>query len=728
MERRLTTIAAADIAGFSRLIGVDEEGTLLAQRSHRTELVDPLIELHGGRVANTAGDSLLVEFPSAVEALRCAISIQEGMTTRNADTPDEKRIQFRIGINVGDVVVDGEDLLGDGVNIAARLEGLADPGGIVLSGSARDHTKSLVTATLEDLGEQRLKNIAEPIRAWKVATGEKATVKPARQSRKFFASLAAAAIAILALTYFAWSSLSTSTPSSFAEPSIAVLPFQDLSESPEEWFGDGMAEDIITDLSKISGLVVIARNSSFQYRGGAHDLRDIGRELGVKFLLEGSVRRAGGQLRINAQLIDAQTGAHLWAERYDGEDGDVFSLQDGVTNQVVESLRVALTDTEAAAVSAIPTKVLAAHEAYIRARSYMALRTKTSFAEAKKSLDRALELDPTYSDALGARADLYKDANDRGWTAEIGISPRMEESVVSAILAADEFPSALNYSTRAWMHIRKPDPEAAKASVAKGLALSPNDPDLLIVSAFHEMRTGRREEALRVTRLAMEIDPKHQAVLLHKGIVHFFFKEHEEAIKTFDQALQRSPSDWYINAFRGLTFAEVGRFEEAKADMAIVKANWPPDWGPFTAPVASWFWGLYFDSAYRDRLKLAVELAGVPSIPEGYNIKPENRLNRDQLVELVGSGGRSRIMVPNGELTIDYMADGARQHYWNGSPISTSKISINDDGSWRVSTDQWYGQDYVCETFLNPDGSTETFNTHILFCAVGVFYSSFEPL
>jgi len=195
-----------------------------------------------------------------------------------------------------------------------------------------------------------------------------------------------------------------------------------------------------------------------------------------------------------------------------------------------------------------------------------------------------------------------------------------------------------------------------------------------------------------------------------------------------DQALERSPSDWYINAFRGLTFAEVGRFEEAKADMAIVKANWPPDWGPFTAPVATWFWGLYFDSEYRDRLKSAVELAGVPSLPEGYNIKPENRLNRYQLFELVGNGVRSRIKLPTGLTTIDYSADGTRQHYWNGNPVLTSKISINDDGSWRVSTDQWYGQDYVCETFLNPEGSTETFDTHILFCAVGVFYSSFEPL
>ncbi|MFP6748960.1 MAG: adenylate/guanylate cyclase domain-containing protein, partial [Alphaproteobacteria bacterium] len=347
--RRLTTIVAADVAGYSRLMGTDEEATLAALRGHRKELIDPNIAEHGGRIANTAGDSILIEFPSVVEALRSAIDIQRGMAARNSEEPEDRRIAFRIGVNVGDVMEQDGDLLGDGVNVAARLEGLAEPGGICVSARVWEDVRDKLEIGFQDRGEQTLKNIARPVRVYRVlldrAAAKTGTAPPRPQSWLPWTAAVVVVLAILVGGLVWWQpwlkwldpaplseadgikaeTAGTAAPSDKAalplpdKPSVAVLPFQNISGDPEQtYFADGITEDIITDLSKLSGLFVIARNSSFRYRGGAHDLKQVGAELGVKFVLEGSVRRAGNTVRINAQLIEAATGGHLWAERYDG--------------------------------------------------------------------------------------------------------------------------------------------------------------------------------------------------------------------------------------------------------------------------------------------------------------------------------------------------------------------------------------------------------------------------
>lgn len=288
-NRRLAAIVAADVAGYSRLVGLDEEGTLQSLHAHREELLDPLIAEHGGRIANTAGDSLLLEFPSAVDAVRCAVAVQAGMAGRNADVEETRRVEFRIGINVGDVIAQGDDLLGDGVNVAARLEGLADPGGICISRTARDQVRDRMEIALHDMGEVEVKNIARPVRVFRVVAGEKETAAPTAGP-------------------------AAPTPPLPDKPSIAVLPFENMSGDPDqEYFADGMTEDLITDISKLSGLLVIGRNSSFVYKGKSVVLRQVGRELGVRYVLEGSVRKAGNRVRINAQLIDAESGHHVWA-------------------------------------------------------------------------------------------------------------------------------------------------------------------------------------------------------------------------------------------------------------------------------------------------------------------------------------------------------------------------------------------------------------------------------
>src|SRR5262250_1995633 len=324
VERRLTAILAADVAGYSRLMAADEEGTLSALKTLRREVTDPKIKEHRGRIVNTTGDGLLSEFASVVDAVRCAVEVQREMAARNAGVQAERRIDFRIGINLGDIMIDENDIFGDGVNVAARLEALADPGGICVSRVVRDQVRDRLDLALEDMGEQSVKNIARPVRVYRVAIGQ----RPA-------------------------GSQTAETPSAAPalplpdRPSIAVLPFANLSGDPEqEYFVDGVVEDIITGLSRIKWLFVIARNSSFAYKGKSPDIRQVGRELGVRYVLEGSVRRLGNRVRINGQLIDAISGAHLWAERFDGDLDDIFDLQDQVASRVVGRIAPSLERAE----------------------------------------------------------------------------------------------------------------------------------------------------------------------------------------------------------------------------------------------------------------------------------------------------------------------------------------------------------------------------------------------
>jgi len=314
-SRRLAAILAADVAGYSRLMGADEEGTLERLKALRRDLLDPQIAEHHGRIVNTTGDGMLVEFASVVDAVRCAVAVQQAMPEQNANVAADNRIELRIGINLGDVIVEGDDLYGDGVNIAARIEALADAGGVFVSNTVHDHVRDRLPFVFEDLGEQQVKNIARPVHVWRVRLGTKpATSAPLPRPDK---------------------------------PSIAVLPFANMSGDPEqEYFADGMVEEIITALSRIKWLFVIARNSSFTYKGQAVDVKQVGRELGVRYVLEGSVRQAGGRVRITAQLIDATTGAHLWADRFDGSLEDVFELQDKVASSVAGVIEPALQAAE----------------------------------------------------------------------------------------------------------------------------------------------------------------------------------------------------------------------------------------------------------------------------------------------------------------------------------------------------------------------------------------------
>jgi adenylate cyclase len=379
MERRLTAILAADVVGYSRLMGANESGTLAALDTLRTDFVNPKISEHQGRIVKLTGDGMLVEFPSVVNAVACAAELQRGMRNRNAGVLHDHRIEFRIGVNVGDVIVQGEDIFGDGVNVAARLESIAAPGGIMISGSVRDHIGNRLDLAFEDLGEQSLKNIERPIRVYRVCIDTPAALgskdKRAVQHEQ-------------------------------EKPAIAVLPFNNMSGDPEqEYFSDGITEDIITDLSKVSGLLVIARNTAFTYKGKAVKVQQVAQELGVPFILEGSVRKAGARVRVTAQLISSENGAHVWADRYDRDLTDIFAIQDDITHAIVEQLKVKLLPQEKKSIAQAPTDNVEAYTYYLRGRQFLHQHSKANYELARRMFAKAVELDPLYARAYAGIAD-----------------------------------------------------------------------------------------------------------------------------------------------------------------------------------------------------------------------------------------------------------------------------------------------------------------------------------
>jgi adenylate cyclase len=380
MERRLAAILAADVVGYSRLMGANESGTLAALDALRTDFVNPRISEHQGRIVKLTGDGMLVEFPSVVNAVACAAELQRGIRKQNAGAPQDQRIELRMGVSVGDVIVQGEDIFGDGVNVAARLESIAAPGGITISGPVRDHIGNRLDLAFEDMGEQTLKNIERPIRVYRVHLDTPAA--PGARDKK------------------------PAQNEQMDRPAIAVLPFNNMSGDPEqEYFSDGITEDIITDLSKVSGLLVIARNTAFTYKGKAVKVQQVALELGVPFILEGSVRKAGTRVRVTAQLISSENSAHVWADRYDRDLTDIFAIQDEITHAIVEQLKVKLLPQEKKSIGQMPTGNVEAYTYYLRGRQFFHRHSKSYYQLARRMFAKAVELDPAYARAYAGIAD-----------------------------------------------------------------------------------------------------------------------------------------------------------------------------------------------------------------------------------------------------------------------------------------------------------------------------------
>jgi adenylate cyclase len=493
-------------------MGLDEVGTARTLREHR-KVTDALVAKHGGRLVNTTGDGVLLEFPSVVDAVECAVAVQAVMADRNQGVPEDRRMLFRIGINLGDILIEGEDILGDGVNIAARLERVAEPGGICISSTAYDHVRGKVAFEFTDLGEQRLKNIDRPVRAY--AVKQKGHLGPVAPS------------------------VSTSPPEAESppplpdKPSIAVLPFQNMSGDPEqEYFADGMVEEIITALSRFKSLFVIARNSSFTFKGHAVDIKEVGRRLGVRYVLEGSVRKASGKVRITGQLIDAVTGAHIWADRFERDLTDVFALQDEVTVAVVWAIQPKLLQTETEMAVRRRPENLTAYDFYLRARQQVYLMTREGVAETQRLAHRALELDPRFGLVAALEGLCHMRKVNLGYSTDPQFDRKEAVRLARLALSID----GGDAETLAWA---------------------------AVVSSF---MVGDSESEIEMVDQAVALNPNSLHAWHNRGWVYRNAGLPEEAVRSFERVVRMSPVDPYLSntiTGMGMAFIELGRFDEA---------------------------------------------------------------------------------------------------------------------------------------------------------------------
>jgi TolB-like protein/class 3 adenylate cyclase len=546
-SRKLAAILAADVVGFSRLIGADEEGTLARLRAVRSDLMDPAVSLHQGRVVKRTGDGAIVEFRSVVDAVRCAIVLQTGMAERNAGVPAETRIDFRIGVHLGDVVEESDgDLMGDGVNIAARLEGVAAPGAICLSEDAYRQVRARLDLAASDLGETRLKNIAEPIRVYSVSVAGSGAAEAPRGDRASPDKPAA-------------------RPDSAAKPSIAVLAFQNMSgDKEQEYFSDGISEDIITDLSKLSELHVIARNSSFTYKDKAVSIPAVARDLGVRYVLEGSVRKAGNRIRVTAQLIDSLNGGHVWANRFDRELTDIFDIQDELTREIVAALKLKLTRGERDRLVRRRAASVEAYELLLRSREQAMLLTRAGNMAARQLADAAIAIDPEFAAAYALSAfTLFNDYANGYGDDPAGALRLGRELAERAVRMDGEDPAARLALGSAYSWSR--DLSKAEAEARRGLALSPNSTELMILLVAVQIYAGDPAAAIGTLDALMELDPHYPDIALQfLADARFSLGDYRLAVDALERRLKRNLESESAFALLASCYGWLGRPEEAR--------------------------------------------------------------------------------------------------------------------------------------------------------------------
>ena len=635
-QRRLAAIVAADIAGYSRLIGADEEGTVAALQTYREEVVNPLLNQYHGRVANTAGDSFLIEFPSAVDAVRCAIEVQKRMAKRNESIADDRQILFRIGINVGDVIAQGDDLMGDGVNVAARIEGLADAGGIYFSHTVRDQIRDRIDVELEDLGDIGVKNIARPVRVFKVLTGDVVASKNGRSGanpKRLIPAIAAAVVllAVIGGGAWWWQQLPKSTAD---KPSIAVLPFANLSNDQEqEYFADGMTDDLITDLSQVSSLTVISRNSVFTYKGKNVKVQEIASDLNVTHVIEGSVRRAGEEVRINAQLIDAKSGDHLWAETFDRDYKDIFKLQDEITGHIITAMKVQLTPTEKRKLAKAPTENIEAYEHFLKAETVRLGFQFHKFNEAIGNYRTAITLDPKYVAAYFSLALVLNDI----WYS--GIAEIMPDPALALVQAREAL---------ARIKVLEPDHLAANMLdigfiVASGdldtaLKLAedqasqhPTDFNAADMLAWTLMNMGRQDDALQAAERALSLSEGQDGMALFWLAYKFaFLGEAERAKVLVRRARSNGAGEYIVSWVLTMAHTQLGDPEAANKSVKTLLGGWP---------AANWTFQRVVLRQYRgpeaeERFIGALAKAGLPEWPMGFTFDEAKRVRGAELAAL----------------------------------------------------------------------------------------------
>ena len=596
MERKLTAILCADVYGYSRLMGQNEEATLRTLSSYR-KFIDSLIEQHHGRFVNSAGDSVLAEFVSVVHAVQCAVDIQTTLKAENAELPPERRMQFRIGVNLGDVMVEGEQIYGDGVNVAARLEGLAEPGGVCISGTVHDQVRDKLTLTYEDRGEQVVKNIARPVRVWRVLLDEAASSagKMSRTPRRYWrgGAVSIAGVAIAIVTFLIVQHLSLKPPHTAASipppekpalalpviPSIVVLPFTNMSNDREqEYFSDGITDELTTDLSRISGLFVIARTSAFTYKGKAVKVQEVSRELGVKYVLEGSVRKADKRVRITAQLVDATSGDELWAERYDRPMSDIFALQDEIAKRIVTTMNLQLTLLKQGVLVTQRTNSLEAYDYYLRGIEFfidmLAAKSKQDSLQAQSMFEKAIELDPQYSDAYAWLGWVQFSQGFLQWSHDYAVSFARAIQLQQRSIALDNL-NSFAYAGLSGVYDFTRQYDLSLAAARRAIAVDSNSALGYSALAFVLCDLGKPAEAISPIHKAERLDPHGYGYYAFvEGRAYYLMGRYAYAIPPLKISLE-SPEGG-VPSLMGLVFCyvETGRIDEAKAAAAeIMRIN-----------------------------------------------------------------------------------------------------------------------------------------------------------
>ena len=758
-KRKLTAVFSADVAGYSRLMGEDEVATVKTLESYK-QIMFSLIKQHRGRVVDSPGDNILAEFASVVDAVQCGVAVQNELKARNADLPENRRMQFRIGINLGDVIEEGERIYGDGVNIAARLESCAEPGGICVSKTAFDHIETKLPLGYEYLGEKEVKNIAKPVGAYRVLMEPRVTVAGAKEKKTSIplwrrrSVLAGALVVLIVLIGAAiWNFRIRTPPFEPAskekmafplpdKPSIAVLPFLNMSEDPkQEYFSDGMTEDLITDLSKISGLMVISRNSTFTYKGKPVKINQVAEELGVRYVLEGSVRRADNEIRINAQLIDAMTGRHLWAERYDGTMSKVFALQDQITQKIVSALEVKLTVGEKEQVGKKGTDNIEAYNAILEGWGLLFRYTPDCTGRAAALFKKAIELDPNYVDAYEGLAQIYYQV-----TLFAGLLPALNMSWIEARLRLRENtqmamkkPNPGAYNLSGLLYLSRRQHKEALSEEERGLALEPNNP----VCLFNKGRVlyfgGRPKEGIEYLNKRWRLDPRSRYLyLMALGIAHFCMGEIGEAVTILEQAEKLNPetgAEGLLAAF----YAALGRDQDARTIFEMLRKK---RGGRMPSVGASMFGLPFSDRAIGDRYAEGLLKAGYApaKISGGYfPAFKENQLTGEEIKNLLMGSRITGIDQEGQQWWVDREKNG--EFTWRGpalkDPLTRKIISAptqtgpnSDRGKSWIEGDTichqferlYWGLEFCGTVFRNPRGTNENKDEYFFCNDIG-----FEP-
>ena len=733
VKRKLAAILCADVKGYSRLMAADEEGTLHTLNAYRLEM-DARVAGRDGRIVGTAGDSVLAEFPSAVEAVRCAVEIQEELAARNSELPKDRRLEFRIGINLGDVMVEGDDLFGDGVNVAARLQALAEPGGIYVSGGIYDQIKGKLPFGADFLGEQTVKNIAEPVRVYRLRS-DRATLRRAipRPWRTWSAIAAGFGLLVVVAAGTAWYldpwRASKSTEEDQASdlplpdrPSIAVLPFDNLSDDPEEeYFADGLTDDLITDLSKISGLFVIARNSVFTYKDQAVDAHEVARELGVRYVLEGTVRRAGDLIRINAQLIDSETGGHLWANRLDRDASDIFAVQDEVIRHIVDALAVQLSSSEQQRLARLPTTNLEAYDYYLRAEQAARTGFRPQLREALRLYEKATALDPSFADAYAAdartAANLWRSNYDDVLPGPVA-RKRAYEHAGSALELDPEAP--LPFAVLAVLQLVDRRYEQALASAERAVALGPGDAEAHATLSHVLTFTGRYAEAVAALETAMRLNPNLPTSDRQvAGLALLLNGESERAIEMLERARADAPQVDDTHALLAAAYVRVGRGDEARAAAAQAGHLFPG----INVSIYRITLGYFRSSEDLVQILDAMQEAGLPEWPYGFRGDEQDSLSGAEIESL--AFGRTWLgrLEGVGPALMQIKRDG-KEAFRTSTTILTGVAFVDGDMLCERNEATSLGRPVCGPVYRQPNGSGQNETSHIYVNATKLFYFS----